>query len=783
MKKVSLNQEWLFYKEGNKPETVTLPHDAMLAEGRNPANPSGAACAFFGGGIYHYVKKLAVPETWSDKVAALWFEGIYQNAVVKLNGEEIARCDYGYNGFSAPLDGWRVGEVNEIEVIADNSKMPNSRWYTGSGIYRPVWLLLGDKTHICHNGVKITTVSIDPAVIQIETHHTGGEVSVSVFDGEELVASAKGGHAELTIPNAKLWSNETPNLYNCTVTLTENDAIVDTVTESFGIRIISWSKNGLFINGQETLLRGGCVHHDNGVLGAKCYKESEWRKVRILKEAGFNAIRSAHNPCSEEMLRACDYYGMYMMDESWDMWFGHKNRWDYATHFKKNYLSDLTAMVEKDYNHPCVIMYSIGNEVAEPATPMGLEMEKEMIEHLHKLDVTRPVTGGFNIMIMGMAKTGNAIYDDTGEKSDANPADQKTTNNSLIFNVMTTLTGALMDNMANSSKFDKASAAAMDALDIAGYNYATGRYQKDGKLHPDRLIFGSETFHHAIVKNWRMVEKYPHLIGDFMWTSWDYLGEAGSGAWGYSKDAIGFQKPYPWILADMGALDILGNPNGALFLAQAAWGMLKEPVIAVQPVNHSGKRPAKSAWRGTNAIPSWAWQGCEGTKAVVEVYFDAAKILLKCNGKTVGTRKVKDCKATFKLPYESGTLEAVAFDESGAKIGRSALSSATGEKKLTILPEHLTPKAGDILYISVQVQGENGIVECNDDRTVTMQVEGGELLGFGSANPRTEESFISGSYHTYYGHAQAVIRGGEAGTIRITATDDKGTTVYQIPLQ
>lgn len=783
MRKLEFNQEWLFCKDGNTPEVVTLPHDAMLEENRDPSNPSGAACGFFAGGIYHYKKNFVVPMDWNNKTACLWFEGVYQNAVVKLNGEEIARCDYGYNGFSAPLNTWNIGEENEIEVIADNSRMPNSRWYTGSGIYRPVWLLLGEKNHIFHNGVKITTISIDPAVIRVETRYTGGEVRVAVLDGETTVATSTGSNVELEIPDAKLWSDETPNLYRCVVTLMENGEVIDSVTDNFGVRMIAWSNHGLFINGKETMLRGGCVHHDNGILGAKCYKESEWRKVRLLKEAGFNAIRSAHNPCSEEMLRACDYYGMYMIDESWDMWFGHKNRWDYATHFMKNYLSDLTAMVEKDYNHPSVIMYSIGNEVAEPATSEGFKIEKEMIAHLHELDATRPVTGGFNIMIMGMAKSGNAIYDETGEKEDSNPADQKTTNNSLMFNVITTMTGAVMDNMANFSMFDKASAAPMDALDIAGYNYAAGRYPKEGKLHPNRLIFGSETFHHAIVKNWRMVKKYPYLIGDFMWTSWDYLGEAGSGAWGYTKDATGFQKPYPWLLSDMGALDILGNPNGALFLAQAVWGQLEKPVIAVQPVNHGGKRPAKSAWRGTNAIPSWSWENCEGTKAVVEVYFDADKVQLLCNGKQVGTKKVKDYKANFKLPYEPGILEAVAFDESGNEVGRSSLTSANGEKKLTILPENPMPKAGEILYVSVQVQGENGIVECNADRTVSLEVSGGELLGFGSANPRTEESFISGEYSTYYGHAQAVIRCGNDASVCITAKDGSEVIICRIPVR
>ena len=280
-----------------------------------------------------------------------------------------------------------------------------------------------------------------------------------------------------------------------------------------------------------------------------------------------------------------------------------------------------------------------------------------------------------------------------------------------------------------------------------------------------------------------MVKQYPYLIGDFMWTSWDYLGEAGSGAWGYTKDANGFQKPYPWILADMGALDILGNPNGALFLAQAAWGLLTTPKIAVQPVNHKGKRPSKSAWRGTNAISSWSWENCEGTNAVVEVYVDAAKVQLNCNGKRVGVKKVRNCKASFKVRYEPGVLEAIAFDETGAEIARDTLSSAAGERRLTIHPENTAPAAGEILYVALQIQGDNGIVESNSDRNVTLQVEGGELLGFGSANPRTEESYLSDTICTYYGHAQAVIRCGTGEYVKIIANDKNGSSVCQIPLR
>jgi hypothetical protein len=310
----------------------------------------------------------------------------------------------------------------------------------------------------------------------------------------------------------------------------------------------------------------------------------------------------------------------------------------------------------------------------------------------------------------------------------------------------------------------------LDVLDIAGYNYNSGRYPLEGKAHPQRVIFGSETFPQDIVKNWMMVKKYPYLIGDFMWTAWDYLGEAGLGAWAYMPDGKGFNKPYPWLLAEAGALDLLGNPTGEIFLAQAAWGLLKTPVIAVQPVNHPGVKPAKMVWRGTNAIPSWSWKGCEGSKAVVEVYTDAdtRTIDLLLNGKRIGRKRVKGCVALFNVKYTPGKLTAAGCDINGNERGRGELESAVGSIFIQVRPEKDTISIGGIAYIAIELVGENGVIECNADTKLDISVEGGKLLAFGSANPRTKESYLTGSFTTYYGRAQAVVKADKAGTIRIT---------------
>ena len=761
MQKVSFNEGWRC-----NGKSVRLPHDAMILEKRS-AKASDGGHGYFPGGIYTYEKTFVAPADWKDKKVIIEFEGVYRNCTVSLNGREIGGHQYGYTTFTLPLDNLKCGEENTITVVADNSQLPNSRWYTGSGIYRPVWIYVGSKQRIEYRGIKITTVSIDPTVVRVEVDATA-DAKVEILDGETVVATGSG---EIAIPNAKLWSDEAPNLYTCRVTVGE-----DVVEEKFGIREIKWSTAGLFINGKETLLRGGCVHHDHGILGAACYDESEWRRVRILKEAGFNAIRSAHNPCSRAMLEACDYYGMYMMDESFDMWYNRKTKNDYGLDFETRWAEDTSEMVLRDYNHPSVILYSIGNEVAEPGEAKGLGYGKKQIDLIHSLDTTRPVTCGLNLMVMSRAAKGQGIYQDGEQKTGGKEqkSDGKVKNGSLIFNIMASFAGSGMNQGGNSPKVDAIASPIIDALDIAGYNYGSGRYPLEGKQHPDRIIFGSETFPHDIYKNWQQVKKLPYLLGDFMWTSWDYLGEAGLGAWSYTG-GMPFNRPYPWVLGGAGVIDITGRPDGSCRYASTVWGLEKAPRIAVKPVNHPGIRPSKSAWRGTNAIESWAWNGCDGNKAEVEVYSDAAVVELLLGEKSLGRKKLKECKATFKTRYAPQVLTAVSYTLDGKELARNSLAPATGELRIRIMPE----KAGsDIVYIPVEIVGENGIVESNADRRLTVTVEGGELLAFGSANPCHEEQYHTGCFTTYYGRALAIVR--TKGSSTVVVTDGKETAIVHL---
>lgn len=388
-------------------------------------------------------------------------------------------------------------------------------------------------------------------------------------------------------------------------------------------------------------------------------------------------------------------------------------------------------------------------------------------------------------MIMGRTAKGNALYKD-GEQpggSGGKPQKEKDGQNaSLLFNVIASFVGSGMNKSANSKKIDAVTTPFLDALDIAGYNYASGRYPLEGKAHPNRVLFGSETFPQDIWKNWQMVKQYPYLVGDFMWTSWDYLGEAGIGAWSYTG-GMPFNRPYPWILAGAGVIDILGIPDGSCKYAATVWGQESKPVIAVRPVNHPGVRASKSVWRGTNAILSWSWANCEGNKAEVEVYSDQAAVELFMNGKSVGRQKVKECKTLFKIKYAPGTLTAVAYDASGRETGRSELQSASGPFGIAVRPEKTQVRPGEIVYVPVTIEGSNAIVESNADREITVTVEGGELLAFGSANPCTEEQYHTGSFTTYYGRALAVVRAGEGGSVKISATDGRQSAASEIEIE
>ncbi len=790
MQQIDFNKTWTFYVDGDEQNkgTVNLPHDAQIREARSPdlCMDSG----FFPGGKYIYVKNYSFPNEFAEQEVYLEFDGVYMNAEVLVNGQSVGFQPYGYTNFIVPIHKHiKVGENNEIKVVADNSKFPNARWYTGSGIYRNVVLHVGAKKHIPPYGIKIDTLDYKPAKIAIsidvpDTQDCTVKTDI-IFDGE-IIASTSGFKSEINIPDAQLWSDEHPNLYTANVQLLHNGTVIDEAKETFGIRKIEWDVSyGLKINGNVTLLRGGCIHHDNGVLGAAAYTDAEDRKVRILKEAGFNALRSSHNVCSKAMLDACDKYGMYMMDEFADMWTQHKHKHDYATQFKEWYEKDLTAMVTKDYNHPSVIMYSIGNEVGESATPEGLDYARKMTDLLHRLDGSRPVTCGINILLNGLVSMGKGLYQDEGRRDvGSEKNDKKGTSGSTFINGVMSRMGSVINLVGRMKKFDQASKDIFGILDIAGYNYASGRYKVDPKQYPERITVGSETLPPSLYKNWEAVKKYPNLVGDFMWTAWDYIGEAGLGAMGYG-DNSGVLKEYPMILSGCGIIDITGECRPEVYWTQCIWGLRDKPYLAVDPLTHAGQKATPTMWRNTDATHSWAWPGYEGRKTTVTVYASAYKVKLLLDGRKIVSKRVKACKAVFRgIEYIPGELKAIAYDASGQIVGEDILRSADRYSVLKISPEQEVFTSGKLLYTNIYLTDKKGTRVFSADKKVKVNVEGGILLGLGSASATTEESYLDDEYTTYNGKVQAVIMpDSDSDTVTITAIADNiegdSITIYK----
>ena len=773
-------------------KTVTLPHDAMLAEPRTALSAGGTNTGWYEGYDYEYRRTLTVPENALADTHILEFEGVYHNAEVWLNGQKAAFRPYGYTNFYVDCAPYLHAGENELRVIARNADQPNSRWYSGAGIYRPVQLWTAGGAHIALNGVKIRTLSLDPAVVEVRVKTTApGTVRLTVDDLPAVQQESDGEAVfALTLDNARLWTPETPNLYTCRVSFAD-----DEVTETFGVRKVEWGTDGFLLNGKRYIIQGACIHHDNGLLGTVCDPDAVARKVRLLKENGYNAIRSAHNPCSKALLAECDRQGMLVMDEYIDHWYIHKTEHDYVDYFNDWWHQDLTDMVEKDYNHPCVVLYSTGNEVSETAQKRGIALTKEMTDFLHGLDDSRPVTCGVNIFFNFLSSIGFGVYSDEKAKKEAERAEKakqrgekaakKKAVGSQFFNNLAGLLGdEFMKRGATLHGCDVKTRDAFANMDIAGYNYGIYRYKHDLKKYPQRLILGSETFCNDAYKFRELAKQEPRLVGDFVWAGMDYLGEVMVGSWEYADYAETFDGGPGWVSAGSGRIDLTGKPLGEALYTRVALEADNGPYIAVCPVNHTGDRHSPSAWKMTNAMPSWSWTGCEGRKANVEVYARAARVELVLNGHTVGSKTLKnDCLARFSIPYESGTLEAVSYDAADHEIGRCKLQSAGGTTRLTLDAEEPTVKPGHLCYVRLRYTDENGITKPLVRGNIQVQVRGGTLVGLGSACPFNKHSYLDSETDTYYGEALAIVRMGDGDAMTIAASDGEYSAELTVPAQ
>lgn len=789
MKRIDFNSGWKYRRAGINEswKEVTIPHDAMISEKRTGDSAGGINTGWFEGYDYVYEKTFEVSEDMKGHEVSFEFEGVYHNAEVYINDKKAGYRPYGYTNFyveAAPY--LKYGEENVIRVIAHNADQPNSRWYSGAGIYRPVWMDVFSKQHIKRNGIRVRTVSVEPAVIEVEVQTTAsGELKLEVLETGSAVSVKTNGHTcvQLEVPAGKPWSVDTPNLYQLNVKYTgseETDDDEETVT--FGIRTLTWDlKKGLCINGERAILRGACIHHDNGVLGACCYADAEARKVRILKENGYNAIRSAHNPCSKALLEACDRQGMLVMDEFVDVWYIHKTEYDYVNYFKEWWRQDLKDMVEKDFNHPSVILYSTGNEVSETAQPKGIDLTKKMTEYLHRLDDTRPVSCGINIFFNFLSSVGFGVYSDKKAKKEVAKAEKtkgkqkKKAVGSQFFNNLAGMLGSgFMKWGATFYGCDVKTRDAFANMDIAGYNYGINRYKHDLNKYKKRLILGSETFCDDAYTFWEIAKKNPRIVGDFVWAGMDYLGEVGVGSWEYKDYAPKFSHGPGWITAGSGRIDLTGKPLAEAGYTKTAFELTNKPVIAVRPVNHTGERHSPSAWKMTNAIESWSWNGCEGKKAIVEVYARAARVELYLNGKKVGSNTLKNaCDTKFQIRYETGILKAITYDTEEQVIAENELRTAGEETELRAIAEEQTVKAGHLSFIRLQYTDANGTVKPLERGILQVRVKGGRLLGLGNGCPYNKIGYCKDHTDTYWGEALAVVQADGSGPVCLEVSDGK----------
>lgn len=766
---------------------VTLPHDATIATPRHADALRGETNGYFDGGAFEYRTVLDIPEDDRGRLLFLEFDGVYRDAMIYVNGSLVGQRAFGYSRFLVRIDPFvNIGAENEIRV--DCRTHLDSRWYAGAGIHRGVTLIRKSLAHITPDGVTITTTDVEAARAVVElavsvtnsgtatttltlgstVERSGADVAatdspISLLPGESGIVRQR-----LYVSTPDLWSVDSPSLYTLGLTLSEGDVVVDEERVEFGIRTMKLDPHhGLRINGQTVKLRGACIHSDNGPLGAVSVRAAEERRVQRLKDAGFNAIRSAHNPASTALLEACDRIGMLVVDETFDVWTSAKSSFDYAFDFAEWWERDVEALVAKDRNHPSVIMYCTGNEIPETGNRFGAMWGRRLAEKFRDLDPTRYVTNGIN----GFVATMDVILPAMQARRDA-----ASTGGGGGVNEMMAGFGEMMGQIQASPMVGERTAESYAVLDVAGMNYGDARYELDKDQFPGRIIVGTETWPNQIDRNWGLVLGNDHVIGDFTWTGWDYLGETGVGVVQYAEDnggGEGFATGYPGLTAWAGDIDITGERRPVSFYRETVFGLRSAPYIAVhRPSRYHSTIAVSTPWSWSDAIASWSWDGFTGAPIRVEVYSDADEVELHVNGRMVARSRVgenKNFRADFDIAYEPGELVAIAYRD-GDETGRSMLVTAAHPLAIELTVDRTEVRADttDLAFVSIALTDGNGIVHPDRDRAVTVSVSGaGVLQALGSANPMTEETFSVSVHDTFDGLALAIIRPTAVGEITV----------------
>lgn len=793
MQRININQGWAFEDLTNgTSSTVDLPHDAAIGTERGKEGRTYFLNAGFKGIKCVYTKRLFIPEEYRDKALYLEFEGIYRDFIVYVNGKEVLNESFGYIPYEIRIEDFVIwGQDNEIRVEINTPEENHNRWYAGSGIYQDVYLHMAEKRHIAFNGVRITTLSHAPARISVDVDVKNGEgtqISVEILDEQQVIAAAEGTHSEIEIPNARLWDAEHPNLYQARVELRSGGKIWDTRIVTFGIRTLAWSaEKGFLVNGNRTLLKGGCIHNDNGVIGTVTNRVTEERRIRNLKASGFNALRSAHHPMSPALLEMCDKYGMYVMDESFDVWYRMKQLNGFHQRFMEFYEDVTERMVRKDYNHPSVIMYSLGNEINEIGSLKGIRVCSRMIEIVRSIDKTRPA------VLCPSMKMSRAFLDgmpyaemDEDEYLAQGPEYVKKDQEHYVWLYME----AISNNPSSTAdpypldiqEADEAATLPLyQKLDIAGYNYYSDKFEVLHERHPERILLGTETRGHLIYPHWKYIQEHPFAIGDFIWTLQDHIGEANVsgrryGAANADADSRYEGRAYPWLLNDGGVIDLLGHLLPAIHKYRMSWGEEHGIFLASQPPIHDGIAPTYTSYKWTDTIESWSYEGFEGKPTFVDVYSDAHEVEVLINGKSLGRQQPVEFFCKYPCTYEPGDVTAIGYDAAGKEIYRTAMRSANADTKIRVTADktELTAGTQDFCFLNIDVIDETGTIKALPERKLTIRVEGAaSLQGFGSADPVTAESYCDNIHTTYNGRALVVLRSGaEPGTVTVTIQSD-----------
>ncbi len=788
MRETNFDREWRFFR-GDSPgaenaafndsawRTLDLPHDWSLEDlppgatnetptappaaggggrrGRgasfqavgpfSPAAPGGGAAGYTLGGTGWYRKHFMLDKQTAGKQVAIEFDGVYMNSDVWLNGHLLGNHPYGYTAFTYDLTEFLnlPGQDNVLAVRVNNLGR-NSRWYSGSGIYRHVLLEVTDRVRIGQWGVSVTTpqVTKQAATVNVattvENKRNGattcnlrikllGPTGKTLQTGDTTAEVAAGGQLEiplvLNVKSPPLWSPDSPALCRAQVEVLVGGKVADATTTTFGIREIKFSaQSGLALNGVAVKLRGGCLHNDNGPLGSACLDRAEERRVELLKASGYNAIRTSHNPPSTAFLEACDRRGMLVLDEAFDCWEHSKNPDDYARYFKDWWQRDLDSMLRRDRNHPCVILWSIGNEINERADESGYVIAKELSEEVRHVDPTRPVTEA----ICGFWDHPGRQWSDT-EK-------------------------------------------AFSFLDVGGYNYQPGQYEKDHQKFPNRIMVGTESYSRDIAEIWRAVQRDSWVVGDFDWTCMDYIGEAGLGAARLDNDRQVFFD------SSCGDLDLCGFKKAASCYRDVVWGRSKLEAFVHRPIPE-GHRESVAGWGWPDELASWTWPGSEGKTMQVDVYSQCDTVRLELNSKEIATRQINGGRLTarFEVPYAAGELKAVGL-KNGKKAATEVLHTVGPAQKIRLTVDRSTIKAdrNDLAYVTVEITDASGNLVPDATNLVRFSLGGpGELAAVGSGAPNVLESFRQPRHTAYHGRCLAILRPlGPAGKLSLRAEAD-----------